>query len=121
MHTIKILYLRVLFQFSICCLSPQPHVFTGQVITYEEDLYKLETYTALNSEIQISKQFKNVLINYRKTDILTKRLVLLPVDLDKNGLLFTKRIHITNVIIDKKLYEHYLALWYTSSKCLYII
>ena len=61
----------------------------------------VEIYSALNSDICINSQFKNTFINYIKTDILTKRLVLLPVDLDKNSLLyvFTKRLHIMNKII----------------------
>ena len=56
-----------------------------QIITYENDFMKVEIYIGLNSEM--NKQFKNVLTNYIKSDILTKRLVLLPVDWDKNGLL----------------------------------
>ena len=39
------------------------------------------------SDICIKTQFKNTLNNYTKSDILTKRLVLLPVDWDANSLL----------------------------------
>ena len=48
---------------------------------------KLEIYSALNSDICMEAQFKNTLTNYTKSDILTKRLVLLLVNWDKNGLL----------------------------------
>ena len=60
---------------------------------------KVETYIALNSDMRIKTQFKNTLTNYSKSDILKKRLVLLPVDWDENGILFTKRLHTMNKII----------------------
>ena len=53
-----------------------------QIITYENDFLKVEIYIALSCEIRINTQFKNTLTNYTKSDILTKRLVLLPVDWD---------------------------------------
>ena len=59
---------------------------------------KFENYIGLNSEMRINTQFKNVITKYTNSDIVTKRLVLLPVDWDKNGLLFTKRLHIMNKI-----------------------
>ena len=58
-----------------------------QIFTYENDFMKIEIYIGLNSELGVNKHFKNVLTNYTKSDILTKRFVLLPVDWDKNGLL----------------------------------
>ena len=47
----------------------------------------VEIYSALSSDICIKIQFKNTLTDYTKSDILTKRLVLLNVDWDKNELL----------------------------------
>ena len=40
-------------------------------------------------------QSKNTLINYAKSDVI---IVLLPVNWDKNGLLFNKRLHLMNMI-----------------------
>ena len=55
---------------------------------------KAENYVALTSEMRNSTQFKNTLTNYIKSDVVTKRLALLPVEYDTNGLLFTKaRLH----------------------------
>ena len=58
---------------------------------------KVEIYIALNSEMSTTIQSENTLINYTKSDIL-KKLVLLPVDWGKNSLLFTKRLHVMNKI-----------------------
>ena len=69
-------------------------------MTYENDYMKVETYTALNPELRINTQFKNILTNYTKSDILTNRFVLLPADYDTNRLLFTKWLHMMNKIID---------------------
>ena len=55
---------------------------------------KVEIYIDLKSEMHLNTQFKKTLTNYTKFFLIRKRLVLLPVDWDKNGLLFTKRIHI---------------------------
>ena len=60
---------------------------------------KVENYIGLNSEMHINSHLKNTLTSKTKTDILTKILVLLPVDWDENALLFTKRLHIMNKII----------------------
>ena len=60
---------------------------------------KAEIYIDLNSEMHLNTQFKNILTNYTKFYLKRKRLVLLPVDWDKNGLLFTKRIHIKDKTI----------------------
>ena len=79
---------------------------------------KIETYIVLHSDMCINTEFENTLTNFTKTDTLTKRLVLLPVDWDKIGLISTKRLHIMNkvfVIHSKNHYEQYLAFWYTSS------
>ena len=46
-----------------------------------------------------TRNFKNKLTNYTKSEILTKRLMLLPVDWDRNGLLFTMRLNMMNKII----------------------
>ena len=46
---------------------------------------RVKTYIALTSEIRINTQFENTFTNFIKTDITTKRLVLLPVDWDKKG------------------------------------
>ena len=48
---------------------------------------KVKNYGGLNFDICIKTQSKNTLINYIKSGILKKRLVLLPVDWDTNGLL----------------------------------
>ena len=69
------------------------------MITFDTGFRKVEIYIALNSEMRIDTQFKNILTIYNKSDILTKSLVLLPVDWHKNGLLITKRIHIVKKII----------------------
>ena len=61
---------------------------------------KVEIYIGLISEMRINTQFKNTLANYTKSDILIKTLALLPEDWDENGLLFMKRLHIVNKIID---------------------
>ena len=55
---------------------------------------KAKIFFALNSEIHINTHFKNIWTNYIRSDVLTKRSVLLPVDWNKTGLLFTKRLHI---------------------------
>ena len=55
--------------------------------------------------MRINTQFKNMLTNNSNSDILTKRLVLLPVDWDTNGLLFTKRLHIVNKILGNSLQD----------------
>ena len=90
---------RVLFLLLICGLSRQPHVFTCVIIAYEDDFMKNEIYIAFNPEILMNTQFKITFTNYTKSDISTKGSALLPVDWDKNGLLFTKRLHIMNKII----------------------
>ena len=43
-------------------------------------------------------KLKNTITDHTKSDILTGRLVLWPVDWDKNGLLFTKRLQMMNQI-----------------------
>ena len=48
---------------------------------------KVKNYSGLIFDISIKTQCKNTLINYIKSGILTKRLVLLPVDSDTNRLL----------------------------------
>ena len=58
---------------------------------------KVEIYIALNSEMSTTIQSENTLINYTKSDIL-KKLVLLPVDWGKNSLLFAKQLHVMNKI-----------------------
>ena len=60
---------------------------------------KVKTYTVLISEKRINTHYKNILIKYTKSDNLTKRLLLLPVGQDKNGLLFTKQVHMAKTII----------------------
>ena len=59
---------------------------------------KVKIYIALSSEMRINAQFKNTSANQAKSDLLTKRLVLLPKDWDKNVILFTKRLHMKNKI-----------------------
>ena len=49
--------------------------------------------------MQINTKFKSTLSNGAKSDLLTKRLVWVPVNWDENGILFTKRLHMTNKII----------------------
>ena len=51
---------------------------------------------AIKAELRINTQFKKTFPNYTISDILTNRLLLLPVDLDKNCLLFTKRLLMVN-------------------------
>ena len=46
----------------------------------------------------LTTELKTTLTNYTKSDIITKRLMLLPVDLDKNGLLFRKQFHMMKKI-----------------------
>ena len=70
-----------------------------QIITYEEHFLKIKIFIDLNSEMSNNTQFKNILTDYIQSDILTKRLVLLPADWDKNSLLFTKQLPIMNEII----------------------
>ena len=60
---------------------------------------KVDVYIALNAEMRINTQFENTLANYIESDILTKRLVLLPVDCFEKGLLFTKRLYMMNEVI----------------------
>ena len=69
------------------------------MITYEDEFIKNEIYIALISEICINTEFVNTLVNYNKSDMLTKTLVLLSVDWDKNGLLYTKHLHTFNNFI----------------------
>ena len=49
--------------------------------------------------MHITTQFKIILTIYTKSTILTKKLVLLHVDGDKNGLIFTKPAHMIAKII----------------------
>ena len=70
-----------------------------QSITYENDFKKDKIYIALNSAMRFTTQFKDTLTNYTKSYSLTKKLVLLPVEWVKNGLLFTKRLHVLNKIL----------------------
>ena len=55
---------------------------------------KFEFSIALNSDMHIYTQLNNTLTNYTKADVLTKILVFLLGDWDKNRLLFTKQLHI---------------------------
>ena len=57
-------------------------------VTYEDDFIKIKIYINLNLDMRINTLFKNTLTNYNKSDILTKKLVLLPVDFDENSRLF---------------------------------
>ena len=54
---------------------------------------KIKLHIALNDDICINTQLEKTLTNYIKSDIKTQRLMLLPVDSDKIGSLFTKRLH----------------------------
>ena len=65
---------------------------------------KIKIYIGLNYVMRINTQFKNILTSYTKSDILTKRLGLLP-DWDKICILFTKRLHIMNKITGYLLQE----------------
>ena len=74
---------------------------------------KLKLTLALNSEMRVLRKFKNTFTTYTKTNLLEKRLVLLPIDWDTNGLVLIKRLHMMNKIIlfiRKDQYEQYLAL-----------
>ena len=51
----------------------------SHLCTYEEIFVKVEIYIGLNSEMRINTQFESTLTNYTKSDMITKRLVLLPV------------------------------------------
>lgn len=62
--------------------------------------------------MRIRTLFKKILTNNTKSDILTKKLVLLHVDWDKNGLLFTKRLHIINKTIGYSLQEPISTVFY---------
>ena len=62
------------------------------MITFEENFTKVKIYITVNFEMRINTQLKNTLTSYTKSDILTERFVLLRVDWDINGLLFTKRL-----------------------------
>ena len=57
---------------------------------------EVTTYITLSSEMRINTQLNNTLTTYIKSNLLTKRLVLLPVDWDKNCLLFTKQLYMRN-------------------------
>ena len=86
---------------------------------------KVETYSTLKSNICIKTQFENVLTSYIKSVILTKRLVMLPQDWDRNGLLCIYEMASCDeydywLFIGKTRYEQYLTLWYSSNKYLYI-
>ena len=59
---------------------------------------KVEICISLFAEKHIDTRFKTTLINFTKSNILTKISVFLPVDWDDNSLLFTKWFHITNEI-----------------------
>ena len=60
---------------------------------------KVKSYISLHSDMCTKTQFKNTLTNYTNSETLTKILVLLLVDWDKNGLQFTKRLHMMNMFI----------------------
>ena len=45
---------------------------------------EIEVYIVLISVMHVKAQFKNTITDFIKSDILTRRLVLLPVDWDKN-------------------------------------
>ena len=103
---IRILCLRILFQPFICGLSPPVtclHLrysvsYTKakhwQFIPCKVEFMKVELHKALNTEICENLQFENTWINYIKSNITTQRFVLQAVDCDKNGLVFTKCLHI---------------------------
>ena len=87
------LRLHVLFQLLIYNLSPHQtclkvanlfgFLYKNEaltIITYEDVFMKVKKYISLISEMHHNTQFKNTLTNYTKPDLLTKRLVLLPVD-----------------------------------------
>ena len=72
---------------------------------------KVKIYISLNSEMRfmrIHTQFKNPITDYTKSNILTKRLMLLSVVWDKKDLLFTKRLHMMNENIG---YSYAKPLW----------
>ena len=60
---------------------------------------KVQIYIGLNSEIHFNTQFKTCLPTVPNPICKQNKLVLLPVDWDENGLLFTKRLHMMNKII----------------------
>ena len=60
---------------------------------------KVGVWIVLISEMRINTQLENTWATNTNSDILTNRLVLLPVDWDKNGSLFTKRLKLMNKII----------------------
>ena len=68
-------------------------------MSFEDDFVKVEIYIVLRSQIFINTQFKKMLTNFTKLDLITKRLVLLPVDWDKNGLLFMKWLPMINNLL----------------------
>ena len=102
LHAISNLFLPALFQLFICRLSPQPHALhprfpvshtkikPSQIITYEDDfIKKLKPKWPEDLRCKTKSSFKNTLTDYSYSDILTKSLLLLPVDYDENGLMFT--------------------------------
>ena len=68
-------------------------------IIYKDDFMLTEINTSLNSVTKINAPFKNTSTNNTKSDVLTKTLVFLPVDWDKNTLLFTKLLNLMNKFI----------------------
>ena len=73
-----------LFKLSICGLISKGQKYTKiklwKVITYEHDFLIIKTSIALSYEMRVTTQFNHTSNIYTKSDILTKRLVLLPVD-----------------------------------------
>ena len=60
---------------------------------------KLKIYVGLRSDMTINPQFKKHINQLYQIQYIIKKLVLLVVDGDKNGLLFRKWLHIMNKII----------------------
>ena len=136
-HAISILWLRVLFQFFIYGLSRQSHVFTC-VIRFHLEKIGFDKLSLLETVSWILKptfpeilrgasthSLENTLTNYNKSDIITKRLVLLSVAWEKKmvNYIWNSFLWWISLLVNRRQnhYEQYLVLYYTSSICMYII
>ena len=76
--------------------------------------YESRNLYCSSSEMLINTQLKNTANNFSKSNILTKRSVLPPVEWDKNGLLYTMRHHMRSKITS---YSYARTIMNTTGRC----
>ena len=95
---------RLLFKLAATCLHlrysvSQTKFNLWQVITHKDYFMKVKITIASNSEMRINTQFKNHFNQLYQNRYINRRLMLLPVDRNNDGLLFIEWLHMMNKII----------------------